>query len=57
MEKLDPEVLKRWTTASLVVKIAQYASGGGQIARGDAELCAVELNARIPPRVMPTTGT
>lgn len=55
----DPELLKTWTTASLVLHIARFATGAGKVkvSQENAALMGAELNARIPPRVMPTSGT
>ncbi len=49
----DIEALKKWTTASLVMHLAQYATNQKNMLRENAELVAAELNARIPPRVLP----
>jgi hypothetical protein len=58
---LDPEVLKTWTTAALVLHIAHYAAGNNRsdvkVVERNAQLVAAELNARLPPRVMPNGGT
>jgi len=55
MATLDPERLKQWTTAALVLQLAKYAMTYAAAERDNALLVGAELNARIPPRVMPTT--
>lgn len=53
--KLEAPALLKWTTAALVVYIAKYAatSRPPDIMKKNAQLCAAELNARIPPRELP----
>lgn len=51
---LSPARLKTWTTASLVIWLARYGTGDN-VARDAASAIAAELNARVPPRVMPTS--
>jgi hypothetical protein len=62
MAEFDAETLTKWTTAALVLNIARYAAmtetgklrgNDAKIAHKNAEMCGAELNARIPPRVMP----
>lgn len=55
---IDPETLRTWTTGALVLHIARYAASPAKeqnapVRKLNAELMAAELNARVPPRVLP----